>query len=107
MDKSSSTCRGESEEALITSAPPSSSTQTPPGAEEIMKRIAEVEWLEEVGMLPQSLLTQQFAQMAAEAGPSMLGGKKPARKKLQHTMGSKAPWKEFFKASNFKKTRKY
>ena len=38
-------------------------------------------------MLP----TQQLAQMAVEAGPSKLGGEEPAHKKLQPTMGGKAP----------------
>ena len=62
--------------------PPSPAPQTPLGVEEIMKRIAEAEWLEEVWRLPQSLPTQQLAQMAVEAGPSMLCGEEPARKKL-------------------------
>ena len=38
------------------------------------RMVMEPEWLEEVGWLPQSLPTQQLAQMAAEAGSSMLGG---------------------------------
>ena len=87
--------------------PPSPAPQTPLGAEEIMKRIAEVEWLEQVWRLPQLLLTWQLAQMAVEAGPSMLGGEELVRKKLQPTVGGKAPWKEFLKAGKVKKTRKY
>ena len=45
--------------------------------------------------------------MAAEARPSTLGGEELARKKLQPTVGGKAPQKEFLKASKVKKTRKY
>ena len=37
--------------------PPSPAPQIPLGAEEIMKRIVEVEWLEGVGRSPQSLPT--------------------------------------------------
>ena len=62
--------------------PPSPAPQTPQGAEEIMRRIAEVEWLEGVGRSPLSSLTQQLAQMAVEVGPSTWGGEEPARKKL-------------------------
>ena len=87
--------------------PPSPAPQTSPREEEIMRWIAEVEWPEGVGRLPQLLLTQQLVQMAVEARPSTLGGEELARKKLQPTMGGKAPWKEFLKASKVKKTRKY
>ena len=45
--------------------------------------------------------------MAVEAGPSMSGGEEPATRKLQPTVGSKAPWKEFLQAGKVKKTRKY
>ena len=62
--------------------PPSPAPQTPPGAEEIMKRIVEAEQLEEVGRSPLSLPTQQLALIAVEVGPSMSGGKELARKKL-------------------------
>ena len=55
------------------------------------RRVVEAEWLEEVGRSPQSLPTQQLAQMATEAGPSMLGGEEPARKRLHPTVGGKAP----------------
>ena len=51
--------------------------------------------------------TQQLAQMAAEAGPSASGEEEPVRRKLQPTMGGKAPQKEFLQAGKVKKTRKY
>ena len=63
--------------------------------------------LEDVGRSPSSLPTQQLAQMAAEAGPSMLGQEEPSRRKVQPTMGGKAPQKEFLQAGKVKKTRKY
>ena len=44
--------------------------------------------------------------MAAEAGPSALG-EEPVRRKLNPTMGGKAPQKEFLMAGKVKKTRKY
>ena len=94
-------------EALITSVLPISSTRNPPGPEEIIKHIAKAEQLEEVGSLLLPLPTQQLAQMDAEAGPSMSGGEEPARKKLQPTMGGKAPRKEFLKVGKVKKTQKY
>ena len=56
-----------------------------------MRRITEAEQLEGVGRLPSSLPTQQVAQMAADAGPSMLGGEETVRRKLQLTVGGKAP----------------
>ena len=40
--------------------------------------------------------------MAVEAGPSMLGGEKLARKKLWLTLGGKPPQKEFLKAAKVK-----
>ena len=45
--------------------------------------------------------------MAVEARSSMLGREEPARKKLQPTMGGKAPQKEFLKAGKVKKILKY
>ena len=60
-----------------------------------------------VGRSPLSLLNRQLAQMVVEVGPSMSGGEEQARKKLQPTMGGKAPQKEFLKAGKVKKTRKY
>ena len=44
--------------------------------------------------------------MAAEARPSALG-EEPAQRKLQPTVGGKAPRKEFLKAGKVKKTRRY
>ena len=44
--------------------------------------------------------------MSAEARPSA-SGKEPVWRKLQPTMGGKAPWKEFLWAGKVKKTRKY
>ena len=96
-----------SAETLITHAPLSLAQETPPRAEEVMKCIAEAEQLEEVGRSPQLLPTQQLAQMAAEARPFTLDGEEPARKKLQLTVGGKAPQKEFLKAGKVKKTQKY
>ena len=78
--------------------PPSPALQTPLVAKEIMRRIVKVEQLEGVGRLPQSSVTQQLAHMAVKAGPSMLGGEELARKKIQLTVGGKAPQKEFLKA---------
>ena len=69
--------------------PPSLALESPLGPEEIIRRIAES--LEEVGRSPQSLPTQMLAQMAVEAGPSTSGREEPAHKKLQPTMGGKAP----------------
>ena len=58
--------------------------------EEVEKWVEEARQLEEVGRSPSSLLTQQLAQMAVEAGPSMSGGEEPVRRKLQPTVGGKA-----------------
>ena len=74
--------------------------------EEKVRRVEEVSRLEEVGRSLSSLLTQQLAQMAAEAGPSA-SGEEPARRKLCPTIGGKAPQKEFLKAGKVKKPRKY
>ena len=72
-----------------------------------MQRITEAEQLKGVGRSPSSLLTQQLAQMAVEARPSMLGGEEPVRRKLQPTMGGKAPKKQFLQAGKVKKTKNY
>ena len=45
--------------------------------------------------------------MAVEARPSTSDVEEPARRKLQPTIGGKAPWKEFLQAGKVKKTRKY
>ena len=74
--------------------------------EEAERQVEEARQLEEVGQSPSSSPTQQLAQMAAEAGPSVLG-EEPVKRKLCLTMGGKAPQKEFLKAGKVKKTRKY
>ena len=50
--------------------------------EEAEKQVEEARRLEYVGRSPSSLPTQQFTQMAAEAGPSALGKEEPVRRKL-------------------------
>ena len=97
LDKGSYEGENKGEEALIAVAPPTPAKEVPPQAEEIMRRIVEVEQLEGVGRSPLSP-TQQLAQMAAEAGPSTLGKEETVRRKLQPTMVGKAPWKEFLQA---------
>ena len=87
--------------------PPVPVQETPPSQEELNKRIEEEEWLEQVGRLPESLPTWQLTQMAAEAGPYMLGGEEPDHKKLQLTVGGKAPQKEFLQAEPLKKPQTY
>ena len=90
-----------------------SPTRKPSPVREVEKMFEEAErWVEEarqlkdVGRSPLSLPTQQLAQMAAEAGSSDLG-EEPVQRKLQPTVGGKAPWKEFLQAGKVKKTRKY
>ena len=75
--------------------------------EEAEKQVEEARRLEDVGRSLLSSPTQQLAQMAAEAGPSTSGQEESARRKLQQTMGGKAPQKEFLQAGKVKKTRKY
>ena len=58
--------------------------------EEAERGVEEARWLEDVGRSPLSLPTQQLAQIAAEARPSALG-EEPVWRKLQPTMGGKAP----------------
>ena len=74
--------------------------------EEAERWVEEARQLEEVHRSPLSLPTQQLAQMAVEAGPSVMG-EEPAVRKLCPTVGGKAPQKEFLKAWKVKKTRKY
>ena len=75
--------------------------------EEAERWVEEARQLEEVGQSLSSLSpTQHLAQMAAEAGPSVLG-EEPAKRKLLPTVGGIAPWKEFLKAGKVKKTRRY
>ena len=83
---------------------PSPTREVEKMTEEAEKWVEEARQLEEVGQSLSSLPTQQLAQMAAEAGPSVL---EPAKRKLHPTMGGKAPQKEFLKAGKVKKTRKY
>ena len=63
--------------------------------------------LGEVGRLLESSPTQQLAQMAAEVGPSMLGGEELARRKLQLTVEGEVPQKEFLQARKVKKPQRY
>ena len=70
---------------------PAHKEEAPQTLGEMEKRRAEAEKLEDIGRSLESSPTQQLAQMAVEAGPSMLGGEEPARKKLWLTMGGKAP----------------
>ena len=75
--------------------PPMPAKDAPPDAAEVTRWVAEAEQLEDVGRLLSLLPTQQLAQMAEEAGPSMLGEKEPDHKRLWPTVGGKAPRKEF------------
>ena len=77
---------------------PSPARKPSPAREEEKRQMEEAEkWvdkarrLEDVGRSLSSSPTQQLAQIAVEAWPSMLGKEEPARKKLQPTMGGKAP----------------
>ena len=63
--------------------------------EEAERQVEEARRLEDVGRSQSSLPTQQLAQMAVEAGPSMSGKEEPVRRKLQPTVGGQIPWKEF------------
>ena len=92
-----------SSEAPTPVDPPAPVLETPPDQDEMRRRVAEAEQLEEVGRSPQSLPTQQ---MAAEAGPSTSGGKDPARKKLHPTVRGKASRKEFLTAGKLKKPQR-
>ena len=87
--------------------PPVAEVETPPTQNELEKRIEEAEKLGEVGRSLELLPTQQLAKMAVEAGPSMLGGEELVRRKLQQTVGGKAPWKEFLQARKVKKSQRY
>ena len=57
MDEGSYEGGGDTKRALVTSAPPTPAKEAPPQAEEIMRRIAEVEHLKGVGRSPSSLPT--------------------------------------------------
>ena len=83
--------------------PPVPEVGTPLTQSELERRIEEVEKLGEVGRFMESSLTQQLAQMAAEAGPSTLDREELAKRKLSLTMGGKVPWKEFLWAIKVKR----
>ena len=85
---------------------PSPAREVEKMVEEAERWVEEARWLEDVGRSLSSLPTQQLAQMAAEARPSSLG-EEPVQRKLQPTVGGKAPQKEFLWAGKVKKTRKY
>ena len=70
-------------------APPTPAKEAPLQAEEIMHCIAEVEQLKGVGRSASSSLTQQLAQMAAEAWPSISGKKEPTRPPRRNSSGWK------------------
>ena len=73
--------RGEvhsEQQPLMPTDPPVPEVETPPTQSELEKRIEEAEKLGEVGRLPGSSSTQQLAQMAVEAKPSLLDGEEPA-----------------------------
>ena len=53
-----------------------------PTQSKLERRVKEAEKLGEVGRLLELSPTQQLAQMAAEAGPSISGGEETARRKL-------------------------
>ena len=86
---------------------PSAWNRSPPIPKEMERRMAEVGKLEEVGRSPELLPTQQLAQIAAKARPSMSGGEKLAQRKLRPTVGDKAPQKEFQKAGIVKRSQRY
>ena len=88
----------EAQEPPVLVDPPAPEVEQAPTQEELAQQVGEAERLGEVGRSPESSPTQQLAQMAAEAGPSMSGGEEPARRKLQPTVGGEAPQKEFLKA---------
>ena len=78
-----------------------------PSLGEIERWREEARKLEEVGQSLESSSTRQVAQMAAEVGPLMSAGEEPARKKLQWTVGGKAPRKEIVETGMVKRSQKY
>ena len=74
-------------EPPVLAEPPVPDVEASPTLSEIERRRAEAETLEEVGRSLELSLTQQLDQMAAEAGPSMLGGEDTARRKLMTDHG--------------------
>ena len=85
--------------------PPVPDVETPQILVEMERRKVEAEKLEEVGRLPELLPTWQFAQMAAEARPSMLGGEEPARKKIWLTVGGKTPRRSSWRLRKWRSPR--
>ena len=69
---------------------PSPTREVEKMVEEAERQVEEARWLEEVGQSPLLLPTWQLVQMAAEAGPSVLG-EEPVKRKLHPTVGCKAP----------------
>ena len=104
-DQGGGTC--PTSEVFHTSGSPAPMQEIPLDQEEMRRMILEAKQLEEVGRFPGSSPTWQLPQMAAESQPSMLGGEKPAHKKLWPTVGGKAPQKEFLWAALLKKLQKY
>ena len=72
----------EAQEPPVLVYPSLLDVETPPSQSELEKRVEEAEKLGEVGRSPETSPTQQLAQMAVEAGPSMSGGEEPARGKI-------------------------
>ena len=97
----------EAQEPPSASRLPSARGRTAPAQSELERGAEEAEKLGEVGRSPESSSTWQLAQMAEEARPSMSGGEEPAKRKLQLTVGGKAPQKEFLKAGKVKKPQRY
>ena len=91
----------------VPAEPPVPDVEATPTPGEIERRRMESEKLEEAERSLESSPTQQLAQMAVETGPSTSGGEEPAKRKLQLTMGGKAPQKEFLKARKVKKSQRY
>ena len=93
--KTQAQVHAEAQEPPVLVDPPVPGYQEAPTQSELDRMVEETEKLGEVGRSLESSSTQQLAQMAVEARPSMLGGEEPARRKLWATVGGKAPQKEF------------
>ena len=61
--------------------PPVSEVEQAQTQSKLERRVEEAEKLGEVGRLMGLSPTQHLPQMAVQAGPSMLGGEKPVRRK--------------------------
>ena len=99
--------RTQAEIHAVLAEPPVPVKEAPPTPGKMERRKVEEEKLEDVGKSLELLPTQQLAKMAVEARPSTSGGKVLARKKLQPTVGGKAPQKDFLKAGKVKKPQRY